>query len=151
MVTLARPRGGLSTHVLSGSFFIVVGALALAKSTDYRMGSVTQMGPGYFPACLSILLMLLGLVGVIRGLAGNGDAIMPWRIGQPALVIASVAYFGLVVDRWGLVPAVAGVIVISCLPRLRHRPIEILAMVCGLCLLTAVVFVMLLYLPFKLY
>lgn len=144
-----RPR--LSNQTVSGAFFMAVGAFAFVKATDYRLGSATQMGPGYFPACLGILLMVLGLLCVVRGLTGHGAPVGAWRAGPPALVIASVAFFALTVDRLGLMPAVAGVVAISCLPRLRQRPVEALVIAGGLCLLTAFVFVELLGLPFKLF
>jgi len=50
--------------LLAGLIYIVVGAAAFVMAHAYRMGTPLQMGPGFFPALVGVVLILLGLVFV---------------------------------------------------------------------------------------
>ncbi len=57
---------------IAGSIFLAIGGAAWLGSHDFQIGTATRMGPGYFPQCLGLLLMLLGAISVLRAL-GTGD------------------------------------------------------------------------------
>jgi len=45
----------------SGALFTLTGAaFAWSSATDFSVGTASQMGPGYFPLVLGVLLVLLG-------------------------------------------------------------------------------------------
>lgn len=90
----------------SGLMFIVVGVSFAWGALNYNFGSSARPGPGYFPFGLGLLLALLGALLLFKALtieSHDGDRIgtVAWR---PLLVIsASVALFGLLLPRLGLV------------------------------------------------
>src|SRR3954467_13782685 len=55
-------------NIMSGIFFIGVGALGIYMAQDYPMGTALRMGPGYFPIVLSGMLILFGSCRRIQGL-----------------------------------------------------------------------------------
>ncbi|MEN3354495.1 MAG: putative tricarboxylic transport rane protein, partial [Betaproteobacteria bacterium] len=54
-------------NIMSGIFFIGVGALGIYMAQDYPMGTALRMGPGYFPIVLSGMLILFGIYCLIQG------------------------------------------------------------------------------------
>jgi hypothetical protein len=67
------------------------------------IGTLVEMGPGYFPLCLSSLLTVLG-VGVLLQAGGEGSLPrVSWR--AVLLITAAPVVFGLTVRSVGLLPA----------------------------------------------
>lgn len=102
--------------LLAGSAALLVGALGLFESLRYPFGTAGQIGPAIFPLGLSILM-------IIAGLAIFAEALFAPRTGAPepkardivtvlAIVGGPVA-FALVVERFGLIPAVTASVLIS--------------------------------------
>jgi len=52
--------------LLKGILFISIGLLFNLYSLKYELGSTSNMGPSYYPALVSTLLILLGIVLVIK-------------------------------------------------------------------------------------
>lgn len=46
----------------AGALMVLVGGGAAFVGSQYRMGSLTQMGPGYFPTALGIVLAIIGII-----------------------------------------------------------------------------------------
>ena len=67
----------LHRDILAGTLFIVIGALALLGARGYPVGSAMRMGPGYFPAVLGVLLILLGALLGLRAPASEWAACSP--------------------------------------------------------------------------
>ena len=91
-----------------GLLFIAIGVFFGAYTYLYPlpMGTARVMGPGYFPAVLSGLLVFLGVVVVGNGLrAAVPLPQMPWR-GIVVLMPVPIL-FGLTIRGLGLVPTVA--------------------------------------------
>ena len=113
--------------VLAGLIFVVFGVVAFALSHQYEMGTPLDMGPGYFPAAVAVVLAVVGLMGIVKGLtAKTPDPIVRHRLEPLLLVFAAVLSFSLLIERAGLIVAAAALIGISCLRRLRTNPIEVL-------------------------
>ena len=51
----------LPRDVWAGLVFVAIGLVALIQVRRYPIGTLTAMGPGYFPLILSVLLVGLGL------------------------------------------------------------------------------------------
>lgn len=103
--------------VTSGSIFIAVGGLyGVTAYTSLPMGSMVEMGPGYFPVVLSSLLVMLGAVIALRG-AYEGPEValesVPWR----AMLMLSLAIlaFAFFVKSLGLLPTVIVSAFLACL------------------------------------
>ena len=50
-----------TTDYLAGALMVLIGAGAVYVCSHYRMGTLTSMGPGFFPTLLGVLLILLGI------------------------------------------------------------------------------------------
>ncbi|MGB6119601.1 MAG: tripartite tricarboxylate transporter TctB family protein [Mesorhizobium sp.] len=49
------------TDLVAGLLAVVVGIVALVEAWNYPFGTTRNMGPGYFPIVLSVLLIIFGL------------------------------------------------------------------------------------------
>lgn len=95
-----------SRDLIGGGLITLAGAWAMHHSlTSFNIGTAARMGPGYFPALVSGLLMLCGLMIMIPALFRAGPR--PMFELRPMLWISlSVLAFGLLVLTFGLVPAI---------------------------------------------
>lgn len=94
----------------AGALMVLVGGGAAIVGSQYQIGGLTHMGPGYFPTALGIILAIIGII--IAGSAaftpapapvtGEAPAVKPdWRgwlciTGATVLFIALARYVGLV-------------------------------------------------------
>lgn len=53
-------------EIIIGIFFITVGLLFCGISLTYKIGTLSNMGPGYYPLILSVALIVLGIVNILR-------------------------------------------------------------------------------------
>lgn len=110
----------------AGMLLLVVGLAVVLESRSLSVGSLTEMGPGYFPMVLGAILACIGLAVAATASAAEAasgaastlalhDRIMPpdWR-GICAIVTGVVAF--LVLGRYaGLIPATFACVLISAL------------------------------------
>ncbi|MCO5064272.1 MAG: tripartite tricarboxylate transporter TctB family protein [Rhizobiaceae bacterium] len=127
--------------LLSGGIFI---AASLFFGTTALMtlplGTPEDMGPGFFPVCLSIVLCLFGIAIFLRGakdpLARIGH--VPWR---PVLIIlAAPILFGLTALSLGLAVSVALTVALSLLAGQRQSIATALAITFGLTVFSVALF-----------
>ena len=102
--------------IIGGLVLMLIGAVAAVYAFDaYPLGTLRRMGPGFFPAYLGALLVVLGLIIFLPALFRAGPQMpeIEWR----SLVFISLAglFFALGVNRVGIVPSVMGVVLISAL------------------------------------
>jgi hypothetical protein len=136
----------------AGLIFFSIGAIWLASSLSYRVGTATAMGPGYFPLVVSLILAGLGIGSVIRSLKfAEPDVIEPWPLVAIVVVLGSVVGFGLLLESAGLIAAAAVLILVSCWSRLWARPFETLLLTVALIALVSGIFVFGLGMPVDLY
>lgn len=55
-------------EIITGIIFIIIGASFKIGSLTYMQGSVSNMGPGYYPGLVGVALAIVGLVIIIREL-----------------------------------------------------------------------------------
>lgn len=55
----------------AGALMVLLGLIAANDGTHYPIGTLRQMGPGYFPIALGMLLIVLGML--IAGTAGGSE------------------------------------------------------------------------------
>lgn len=146
---------GIAKHkdFWSGLMFIVFGAFFALFGLLYKFGTAAQMGPGYFPMVLSIILIILG-TGILlssffsKGIDKTLDA-LNW--GKMLLILCSVVLFSLLLKPFGLVLSLFVLIVLSSYASYEFKwiPSIINALVIiGLCLS---IFVWALNLPLRLW
>jgi len=90
----------------AGLLIAVIGAGAIYEGSQYGIGTLTNMGSGFFPVMLGVGMILMGaLMAAMRpAMAGSHGVHAPnWR-GAAAIVLA-VSSFILLANRAGLAPA----------------------------------------------
>jgi hypothetical protein len=144
-----RIRGG--TDFLAGLLFAFFGGLGLYLGRAYPFGSAMRMGPGYFPAILSGLLLALGIAIMLRGMAVDGDRPHAFATLPMLTILASVAIFAVTVERLGIVIAVLLVTVVSSLASGTWRWREQIVLNAVMVALAVGLFAKALELPFKIF
>lgn len=127
----------------SGIMFVAIGATFGILALQYRMGTAGEMGPGWFPMALSILLTLLGLAIAFNALSRHAPETrldkVEWR--EVLLILASVAVFAFVLPYLGVIVSVALLVLIAAAADRAFRLREILGLIAVLLLMTYFVFV----------
>jgi hypothetical protein len=77
----------LNKEHYSGALMILVGAAAIYFARPLEMGTAVDMGPGYFPTALGIILTLIGVVIAIGGGHPTKASLIPDFPGEPDDVI----------------------------------------------------------------
>jgi putative tricarboxylic transport membrane protein len=101
--------------IASGVMLIALAALGLYFNLDHPMGTARRMGPGYMPAMTFWLLGGLGLAVLLIGLRNGPDALDRWAWRELGLILASMAVFGVLLERIGFALAILVTVVISAL------------------------------------
>jgi len=88
----------------SGMMFTLVGVGFSIGATTYQVGTVAEMGPGYFPLVLGGLLAILGLVITARSmLVDERDGSISLKLRPILFVLGSVTLFAAMLANAGLV------------------------------------------------
>jgi hypothetical protein len=146
-----------SRDFLSGLLFTFLGLVALVVASDYPMGTLRRMGPGYFPIVLGGVLTLLGLAIAAKGLslerAPEGPSraeAAPGFVWRPLLVVLlALVVFAVALPYIGLALAVVVLVLISAFaePGFRLRSALPLALI--LAAMAVGIFVYGIGLPFR--
>jgi hypothetical protein len=131
---------------LAGALFIAAGAIFFWIGRDYGMGTSRRMGPGYFPAVLSVLLMLIGAGVLLASFRSKEQAAgLAWR-GIAAVVLGTVV-FGVLIRDGGILIAVAALVLISAAGNPQSRWLPMGALAIGMAALCWAIFVKALGMP----
>ena len=128
-------------EVLAGSILILVALLGFYLAWPLSRGTEVGLGPGFVPYMFATTQTVLGGIMVVHGLAHPGEAPEPWHMRPLILVLLSVAFFAVTIQRMGLVTAVFGLVVISCAAHRGTTWRETLAVATGSVVVCALVFV----------
>jgi hypothetical protein len=135
--------------------YIAAGGYVMFESSHYRMGTLHQMGPGYFPFLLGALLSLLGVIFIIeqallaKSRARAESEPFDWR---PLVMIAlAVVLFAFLFERAGLVPSIFVLIGVGSLAQRKFSLVQALFVAFGLSLGSYLLFVRFLAIPFDLF
>ena len=74
---------------LSGAIFTCTGAFFAVQAYTLGIGSAMQMGSGFFPMLLSIVLIVLGLVLILRGLRAESEPVGEFAVRGILLILPS--------------------------------------------------------------
>src|SRR5262249_9388666 len=118
--------------LLAGCLFVMFGLAFLVLAQDYQLGSARRMGPAYFPAVLSLILILIGLIIVARAFLVAGPPMREVAVKALAIITASILLFGLTVQGAGLAIAIVLLVVVSAAASPCFRPLA--SIVLGLAL-----------------
>ena len=135
--------------ILSGIFFIALGAFGLWVGWDYAFGTAARMGPGFVPKFLCWLLIVTGTGIAAAGLIRRGPGMERWDLRPLTLVLAGVLVFGALIERSGLVAATVGLVLVGAAASAETRWVETLLLSAALAGASILIFVRGLGLPMK--
>jgi hypothetical protein len=134
-----------SQTALGGMLLIAISALALFLLRDLTVGSLAEIGPGFFPRTLAVFVAFMGFVMVTLGVrenrVGGGEQLEGWSPRQIIAILGAIILFGMTirgmtigpvsVPALGLVIAAPLALLFSGLadPDTRWRDMVVLALV----------------------
>ena len=126
----------------AGAFYVALAFAVFWFGSGLATGSSARMGPGYFPTVLGAILALLGLASVVRSFIRPGEGVEPIAWKPLTFILGATVLFGLLLERLGVVIALAVLIVVSAMASQHSRPnaVSIAALV-GIVVFCVLVFV----------
>lgn len=130
--------------------FVVVGLGAFITAREYDFGTLSMIGPGFFPVVLSVLLMLFGVIGLIKSLRGEGPpASVSIRIRPVVMITLGILGFGLMARPLGFAAAVSFCVIVSSLGSSRFNLVRTLITALVMTVLCSALFVWGLGMPYR--
>jgi hypothetical protein len=102
----------------AGVLMTLIGIGAMMQGAAYRVGSLTQMGPGFFPVSLGVIMATCGIaitIGAKVSAPGTEEASLPPEWIGWAAILGGIAAFVVVGQYGGLLPATFAIVFISAL------------------------------------
>jgi len=125
----------------SGLMFLLLGLGAFYMALDYSIGSARQMGPGYFPAALGILLALMGLIQIAISFGGVRQIMSPIAVRPVVMILLASASFAFLLRPAGLLLAIVVAVLLAALASSLSRLWQAVALAVGLATGSALIFV----------
>lgn len=122
------------------------GTTALYAGSEYALGTLRRMGPGMVPMTLGVLLATGGLAIASAAWFRPGERV-ELRLLTPLILLSGIVAFALMIEPFGLLPAVFAAAAIATCAELELRPLRILGTGLTLCAVTWGVFILGLGLP----
>lgn len=99
--------------IIGGSLLFVFGLFVVIYGiSHYQFGTLTNMGPSFFPVIIGVLITACGLAIAIPAFQRPG--LMPTFELRPAVaVLGGGIVFAYLIGNFGLVPAVLALVIIS--------------------------------------
>jgi hypothetical protein len=85
-----------------GGFLILLAIVALTETWNLNIGTAEDMGPGYVPKALSLIIMVFGVVIVGQGFFAKRRSLPAIKLRPILSVLLSLAVFALLLPRGGL-------------------------------------------------
>jgi hypothetical protein len=134
----------------SGVMLLAIGVAAIGIARSYPLGTSLRMGPGYFPTMLGGLLVLGGLYLAFKGLRSSEMIEPGWSPRALVVLPVSLVVFGYLMDHAGFIPAIVVLILGSAAAGREFRLVEMVLFTAALTILSIIVFVWALGLPYPL-
>lgn len=121
--------GQLNKDYVGGALTFVLGIAAVMEGQTYGVGTLSHMGPGYFPVAVGAMLSLTGVV--IIAMAALRSPTRAVAVPRPEwrgwiFIVASIIAFIVLGTYGGLVPAAFAVVFIAALGDRHNRLIHAL-------------------------
>jgi hypothetical protein len=149
---MAGRRPGVS-DMLAGGTFVALGLAFAIGGRTYGTGSTREMGPGYVPFVLGVILTVLGAVIAVQAFRGGDPhdreekderGPVPWVRG--GMLVAGIVFFGATIEGLGLAPALFVTTFVAALACRGVSPLKALIISVGLTVVCLGIFVGLLQL-----
>lgn len=136
---------------LAGLLFMALGTIGFVVALSYPFGSLQEMGPGFFPRVLGVILFGFGVITLLKGLKSGEPVDGSWSWLPLLLLAVALIAFGWLMERFGLLPALVVLIVTSARAGKEFRWMETAVLTVVLCLMAVAIFVWGLGLPYSLF
>lgn len=100
-------------------FFVAISAVLAHSALALPIGTASEMGPGYFPLALAVLLGGLGALLAVTSLRLDGAPVSNFEWRGFVLITLAIIAFGASIQRLGFVPAVVITVGLSTLASRR--------------------------------
>jgi len=126
-LTEKNQRPSKVARAVSGAVLLVAGLVISFFAWGYPTGSLNQMGPGFIPQTIGVLISLLAVAILIVDL-GDPELERPGAIQLRSLcfVSAGIIIFAVLVDRAGLVPSMFLAVGVSMFADDQSKPLTVL-------------------------
>ena len=131
----------------AGLLFILFGVAFIWLARDYGFGTARRMGPAFFPIVLSGILIVIGIVIGVRGVAVTEEPPRGFTFKGLLLVIVSTVLFAILVRNAGVPIATALLVAVSAFASQRFKWMPTLVLAIGMAVFCVVIFVYALGLP----
>jgi len=120
----AGSPGGYKREYYGGALMLLLGVGAVLQGLDYKVGSLTQMGPGFFPVAFGVILALIGVLIAGTAKRPDGRVAIHDEVAQKVdgpewrgwiCILGGVAAFAILGKWGGLLPATFAITFISAL------------------------------------
>jgi Tripartite tricarboxylate transporter TctB family len=138
-------------NILAGFMFMAFGLFGLWLARDLDAGTASDMGPGYFPRLVCIVLVLLGAALSATDLVRQGDPSEGWAWRPFWLITLSALAFAFLLKPVGLVGTIAITTVLASAAASMLRPLPLAVLVAVLIAVNVGIFVLLLRMPIPLW
>jgi hypothetical protein len=134
-----------------GLLMVLIGLGSIYGGMSYQIGSLSHMGPGFFPAAVGALLVFTGILIAIGGKTGDketeGGTVVPspHPTGMPDMrgaicIIVGVLAFIIIGQYGGLLPATFAITFISALGDRKNTVKQAFVLSFGMVVIAVVVF-----------
>jgi hypothetical protein len=134
----------------AGLMLAGTGTAAIIISRDYKFGTVTAMGPGFFPTILGGILVVFGIWVIFIGVLSKEKIKTPLSLRALIFITLAMVLFGILMKHAGFVPAMMAVSFISAAAGKEFKFLEVLLLSTGLTLASTALFIWALGLPYPL-
>lgn len=149
---MRKNRDGINKNYYGGMLIVLFGLAVAATATKYGIGSLRDMGSGFFPALVGALLVLTGIAITVQGLGGGGATIHnekpQWR--GWLCILGGIVAFIILGKHTGLLPATFAIVFITAIGDRKNSIKAALVLAVAMSIVAAVVFWWLLQLQFPL-
>ena len=121
-----------SRDYYAGALSALIGAGAIYEGRQYGIGSLSDMGSGFFPVALGVGMVVMGAMMALAHSPAPADhaaQIPDWR--GAAAILAAVALFIVLADRAGLAPATFACVFVGALGTRTTKLLEALLLALG--------------------
>ncbi|HEY1609912.1 MAG TPA: tripartite tricarboxylate transporter TctB family protein [Paraburkholderia sp.] len=140
---------GRAREYVGGALMFALGAGAAALGTTYGVGTLEDMGPGFFPTAVGAILALAGMAIAFTGAGAaspshsappddDAGAVMQWR-GWGCIALG-IVLFVVFAAHLGLLPATFAIVFVSALGDRRNTVANAFVLSLAVCVVGVVVF-----------
>ena len=126
----------------SGLFFTGFGVLIAIGALQYPLGTPGQMGAGFFPFWLGLLLALVGVIVLLQAMRSEQDAMLPidWR--ALGIITGAIVLSGLLLRPAGLLVSIPVLVIVSSFASRNLKPLAVIITAIVLTAMAYVIFIL---------